>query len=79
MKEDIYMPRLGQTMTEGTIEKWLVEDGSEVDKSQPIVEISTDKVTNEIASPRSGTLKIEVQAGNTLPIGEVIGHIDYDL
>jgi len=78
MKEDIYMPRLGQTMKEGTVEKWLVEDGTTVEKSQPIVEISTDKVTNEIGSPADGILKIKAEAGSTLPIGEVIGEISSD-
>lgn len=75
MKEDIYLPRMGQTMTEGTVEKWLKKDGDIVEKGEGIAEISTDKVTATIESPESGTLNILVDEGRTVPVGEVIGEI----
>ena len=76
MKEDIYLPRMGQTMTEGTVEKWLKKDGDIVEKGEDIAEISTDKVTTNIESPESGTLHIIVDEGSTVPVGEVIAQVE---
>ena len=44
----VVMPQLGMTMQEGTLEKWLVKDGDTVEKGQPMMEITTEKLTNEI-------------------------------
>jgi len=75
MKEDIYLPRMGQTMTEGSIVKWLKKDGEMVKEGEGIVEIMTDKVTTTIESPKNGVLQILVEEDNTVSVGTVIGEV----
>ena len=75
MKEDIYMPRMGQTMTEGTVVKWLKKDGEKVNKGDGIVDIMTDKVTTTIESPKEGFLQIIIEEDNIVTVGTVIGEI----
>ncbi|MCH8815223.1 MAG: 2-oxo acid dehydrogenase subunit E2 [Chloroflexi bacterium] len=71
------MPEIGETVTEGTIERWLKQPGDKVAKYEPIVEVDTDKVTVELPSPVSGTLKeILVQEGETVEIGAELAVID---
>jgi len=76
MKEDIYLPRMGQTMTEGKVEKWLKKNGDIVKKGEEIAEISTDKATVAIESPEDGTLHIIVDEGSTAAVGEVIAQVE---
>jgi pyruvate dehydrogenase E2 component (dihydrolipoyllysine-residue acetyltransferase) len=73
---DVTMPRLSDSMEEGTILKWLVDEGGEVKRGEPLVEIETDKANMTYEADTDGTL-IEVVAseGDTLPIGEVIARI----
>jgi pyruvate dehydrogenase E2 component (dihydrolipoamide acetyltransferase) len=73
---DVTMPRLSDSMEEGTILKWLVEEGGEVKRGEPLVEIETDKANMTYDADTNGVL-IEVVAseGDTLPIGEVIARI----
>ncbi|MDI3535289.1 MAG: hypothetical protein PWQ82_1654 [Thermosediminibacterales bacterium] len=75
MAVNIVMPKLGLTMTEGTISKWLKKDGEAVNKGEPVLEIITDKITNEVEAPESGVLKIFVNEGETVKVAEVIGAI----
>jgi len=75
MKEYVYLPRMGQTMTEGTIDKWLKKDGNGVLKGEGIVEITTDKITTTIESSKEGILKIFIKEGITVPVGEIIGEV----
>ena len=75
MKENIYLPRMGQTMTEGTVDKWLKKDGDKVLKGEGVVEITTDKVTTTIESPKDGILQILIDESTTVPVGEVIGEV----
>jgi len=71
------MPEIGETVTEGTIEHWLKQPGDKVAKYEPIVEVDTDKVTVELPSPVSGTLKeILVAEGETVEIGAQLAVID---
>ncbi len=64
--KDIVMPKLGLTMTEGTVSKWLKAEGDEVKEGEPLFEVETDKLTNTIEASASGTLlKIYVPAGGT--------------
>src|SRR5438094_878366 len=64
------MPEVGETVTEGTIERWLKKPGDKVEKYEPIVEINTDKVNVELPCPVSGTLtEILAQEGATIPVG----------
>jgi pyruvate/2-oxoglutarate dehydrogenase complex dihydrolipoamide acyltransferase (E2) component len=73
---DVVMPKLGLTMSEGTVSAWLVEDGVEVDAGQPICEIETDKVTEEIVADAPGVLRHAVPSDSVVPAGGVIGRIE---
>src|SRR4051794_31979944 len=72
---DVTMPRLSDSMEEGTILKWLKSDGDEVAKGEELVEIETDKATMTYEADGDGTLSIVAQEGETLPIGEVIARL----
>ncbi|EAC2410161.1 2-oxo acid dehydrogenase subunit E2 [Listeria monocytogenes] len=75
--EKITMPKLGESVTEGTISSWLVKPGDTVEKYDAIVEVLTDKVTAEIPSSFSGTIKeILAEEDETLEVGEVICTIE---
>src|SRR3954467_4627730 len=76
MATDVTMPRLSDSMEEGTILKWLVDEGGGVRRGEPLVEIETDKANMTYDADADGVL-IEVVAkeGDTLPIGEVIARI----
>lgn len=76
MLTPIKMPKLGETMEEGTILSWLVKEGEKVEKGDILFEIETDKVSMEYESPVSGVLKKIVAAeGDTLPIQEIVAYI----
>jgi 2-oxoisovalerate dehydrogenase E2 component (dihydrolipoyl transacylase) len=73
----IKMPQLGESVTEGTVEKWLKSEGDFVKRDEPIVEVVTDKVNAEIPSPFEGKLvKIAVTEGETVRVGAVIAQIE---
>jgi 2-oxoisovalerate dehydrogenase E2 component (dihydrolipoyl transacylase) len=73
----IKMPQLGESVTEGTVEKWLKSEGDFVKRDEPIVEVVTDKVNAEIPSPFEGKLvKIAVTEGETVLVGAVIAQIE---
>ncbi len=73
----IKMPQLGESVTEGTVDRWLKKEGDYVKRDEPIVEVVTDKVNAEIPSPYEGTLvRISVPEGTTIPIGVEIGVIE---
>jgi pyruvate dehydrogenase E2 component (dihydrolipoamide acetyltransferase) len=70
MSVSVTMPRLGESVTEGTVTRWLKSEGDHVDADEPLLEVSTDKVDTEIPSPASGTLiSIKVQEDETVEIG----------
>jgi 2-oxoglutarate dehydrogenase E2 component (dihydrolipoamide succinyltransferase) len=76
MGTEIKMPQLGETVVEGTITKWLKQEGETVDTDELLVEISTDKVDSEVPSSASGTLqKILVQEGETVKVGTALAVI----
>jgi pyruvate dehydrogenase E2 component (dihydrolipoamide acetyltransferase) len=76
MANDVTMPRLSDSMEEGTILKWLVSEGDDVKRGQEIVEIETDKANMTYEADSDGTLvEIVAEEGDTLPIGEVIARI----
>jgi pyruvate dehydrogenase E2 component (dihydrolipoamide acetyltransferase) len=67
---EVVMPQMGVSVSEGTITKWLKQEGEEVAADEPLLEISTDKVDTEVPSPGSGTLQqILVQEGETVDVG----------
>ncbi|HWZ51199.1 MAG TPA: 2-oxoglutarate dehydrogenase, E2 component, dihydrolipoamide succinyltransferase [Granulicella sp.] len=73
---DVLMPQMGESITEGTITKWLKKVGDTVQRDEPIFEISTDKVDAEIPSPVAGTLsEIKVPEGSTVSINTVVAVI----
>ncbi|MDA8035157.1 MAG: hypothetical protein M0T71_13490, partial [Actinomycetota bacterium] len=64
------MPQLGETVTEGTIIRWLKAVGDNVAQDEPLFEVSTDKVDSEVPSPTAGVLtEILVQEGETVDVG----------
>jgi pyruvate dehydrogenase E2 component (dihydrolipoamide acetyltransferase) len=73
MPIDVVMPQMGESITEGTLTKWLKKPGDTVARDEPLFEISTDKVDAEIPSPAAGTLgEIKVQEGATVGVGTVV-------
>lgn len=73
----VTMPKLGESVTEGTLGSWLIKVGERVEKYEPVVEVVTDKVTAEIPAPVSGTLvEILSEEGSTIPVGTPICVID---
>ncbi len=70
MPTDVFMPKLADTLVEGTVASWLKAAGDVVQAGEPIAEIETDKVTTELTSPVAGTIsELLVGAGETVPIG----------
>ena len=75
----IRMPQLGETIVEGTILKWLKQEGEVIERDEPLFEISTDKVDTEVPSSVGGTLtKILVQEGQTVPVGTDLAEVSED-
>lgn len=76
MATEVLMPKLGLTMTEGTVVNWLKNEGDNVEKGEELVEILTEKITNVVEAPASGVLqKILVGPGETAKVSEPIGII----
>src|SRR5579884_2726206 len=76
MPEQVIMPRLSDTMTEGTVSKWLKHPGDDVKKGEPLVEIETDKANIELEAYASGKLaRIVLNEGESAPVGDLIGEI----
>lgn len=77
--EQMKMPQLGESVTEGTISKWLVSPGDHVNKYDPIAEVMTDKVNAEVPSSFTGTItKLSAEEGETLQVGEVFCEIEVE-
>ena len=76
MATEVLMPQMGESITEGTLTKWLKKVGDKVERDEPLFEISTDKVDAEIPSPAEGTLQeIKVTEGETVQINTVVAVI----
>ena len=70
MAFSVQMPALGESVTEGTVTRWLKHEGDTVEVDEPLLEVSTDKVDTEIPSPASGVLtKIVAQEDDTVEVG----------
>ncbi|MGH2678368.1 MAG: biotin/lipoyl-containing protein, partial [Actinomycetota bacterium] len=77
MPTPVKMPQLGETVVEGTIVKWLKTEGDDVDRDEPLFEISTDKVDTEVPSPVAGKLQqIKVPEGETVSVGTELAVIE---
>src|SRR5215210_1124815 len=72
---DVAMPRLSDSMEEGTILKWLKSDGDEVKRGEELVEIETDKANMTYEADSDGVLSIVAKEGDTLPVGETIARL----
>ncbi|PCF42685.1 dihydrolipoamide acetyltransferase family protein [Staphylococcus delphini] len=76
---EIKMPKLGESVHEGTIEQWLVQEGDRVEEYDPLCEVITDKVTAEVPSSYAGTIKkIVAAAGDTVEVGSVICEMEVE-
>jgi len=74
--EEIKVPAVGESITEGTLNRWLKPSGSYVKVDEPLYELGTDKATQEIAAPVSGVLTTKVKEGDTVTVGAVVATID---
>jgi 2-oxoglutarate dehydrogenase E2 component (dihydrolipoamide succinyltransferase) len=72
----VTVPSVGESITEGTLSRWLKTDGANVQAGEPLFELETDKVTSDVPAERSGVLKISVAEGETVAIGATIGTIE---
>jgi len=75
MTTPIILPKLGFSMNEGTLAEWLVPDGGEAREGEPLFALESEKSTQEVEAPATGTLRILVQAGETCDVGTVLGEI----
>jgi pyruvate dehydrogenase E2 component (dihydrolipoamide acetyltransferase) len=74
---EVPMPQMGESIAEGTVSRWLKQVGDAVERDEPIMEISTDKVDAEIPAPVAGTLvEVVVNEGQTVEVGTVVGFIE---
>ncbi len=77
MAVEVTIPKLGLTMQEATVVKWLKKPGDAVKSGEPLLEIETEKITCEVESPATGTLsEITVGDGSVAPVASVIGLIE---
>src|SRR5258708_31018025 len=76
MPTNVVMPQMGESIAEGTVVRWIKKVGDNVDRDEPLFEISTDKVDAEIPSPGAGVLtEIKVKEGETVPVNSVVAVI----
>ncbi len=76
MSTEVLLPKIGFSMNEGVLTRWLVDDGAAVTQGQPLYELESDKSLQEVEAPASGRLKVIVAAtGETYPVGTVLGEI----
>src|ERR1700748_1526071 len=77
MSVSVVMPQLGESVTEGTVTRWLKKEGEHVTADEPLLEVSTDKVDTEIPSPASGILRgIAVDEDETVAVGAHLAVIE---
>ncbi len=79
-KVEVSMPKMGESITEGTVIEWMKQVGDVVELDETLLEIGTDKVDTEVPSPAAGTLaEIKVEAGDTVDVGTIIAVIETDV
>lgn len=76
MTEQVLLPKLGFSMNEGVLAEWLAQDGAQVKEGDPLYALESDKSTNEVDSPASGTLRIIAVVGETYEVGTLLAEID---
>ena len=76
---DIVMPKMGESIMEGTILKWLKKPGDKVERDEPILEISTDKVDTEVPSPEAGIItELLFKENEVVEIGKILARLETD-
>jgi len=76
MSVEVLLPKLGFSMDEGELVEWLVEDGGQAIEGEPLYAVESEKSTQEVESPASGTLRILKQPGDTYQVGTVLAIIE---
>ena len=76
MTTDIIIPTLGESISEGVVAAWLVEDGQRVERDAPLMELETDKITMEVPAPAAGVVRHAAAVGDTVMVGAVVGAIE---
>ncbi len=76
MKQDILVPSVGESVTQGTLASWLKGEGQSVQEGEELFELETDKATVAVPAPASGVLHIQVEAGRDVQIGAVVGVVE---
>lgn len=71
----ILLPQLGFSMSEGTLVKWLVDDGATVSEGDPLFSLEADKAVQDVEAPATGTVRILLGPGEDYPVGTVLGEI----
>ena len=71
----VLLPKLGFSMNEGELVEWMVEEGGQAVEGQPLFSLESEKSTQEVDAPASGTLRILKQPGETYEVGTVLGEI----
>ena len=76
MATEVLLPKIGFSMNEGVLAEWLVADGGNAVEGEPLYALESEKSTQEVESPASGTLKIIAQIGETYEVGTVLAMIE---
>lgn len=76
MATEVLLPKIGFSMNEGVLSEWLVADGGQAVEGEPLFSLESDKSTNEVESPATGTLKILKETGETYEVGTVLAIIE---
>ena len=76
MATEVILPKLGFSMNEGNLAEWLVPDGGQAVEGEPLYALESDKSTNEVESPASGTLRILKDVGETYDVGTILAVIE---
>ena len=76
MATDILLPKIGFSMNEGLLSEWLVADGGQAIEGEPLYSLESEKSTQEVESPATGTLRIKAAVGETYEVGTVLGTIE---
>ena len=76
MAVEVLLPKLGFSMEEGELAEWLVADGGQAVEGEPLYALESDKSTQEVESPATGTLRILKQTGETYPVGTILAVIE---
>lgn len=76
MTTQVLLPKIGFSMTQGSVTEWLVGDGAAVQLGAPLFVVESDKSTNEVEAPASGVLRILKAVGEVVPVGSVVAEIE---